>query len=706
MTLYVATNTDINEKVLIHIFPKEKTKSNPNEVTLINKHVFLMKLLNHKNILKLYEIIETKTHSFLIFEYFKGMKLSDYISLKKELKEDEIMSIFKEILSALNYLHEMYLCNLNINADNIIVDSQDNVKFCDFKFGHFYTNSEIYRMKIIGDYHSTCPEIHSKKPYNPELADMWSLGIILYQMLTNHLPFEADKELEVVRKIIKGDYTIPKNISKDMEKLLKGLLEKDDTKRLRINDLFLQPILEDKNITKNSLIQGLNLLTTKFPIDSIVLNLCENIFKFDKKVLIRNLENNNFTPQTSLFNQIVTKLKHNNIKTKNDLCSNKFILYISDQENGLSEEKKIENIQNYLLKEDEIEKCSQDIADIIIKNFIEVSKGLSQLKSEFKKAKKGIQINARKYSFDFVKKGKRGYKLEDPMDDVENEFEDSKKNLENIQPTKNNMDFHMMKRNTVVLQNLKGLDINKIVNMVVDNNKKVRGGKFMGGTNQIDEIYEERSDNEESESGSRKSSTSTKIRRTLTNINDIDDLKNMIKDLKIKNDELEKSLHDTNYKLIKKESEIEEKSITAEKNKNKRAKLQILKTKNEKILRDKNNEINDLKKKLQEKEGKTNTKKEEEKNIENNTKLNNEINDLKKQMKGKENEIEELKKNLNEKETEIKKVLKENEHQNNKKNNEKDIAINELKKKLEEKESLLNKILEEKDNEINILKIR
>ena len=55
-------------------------------------------------------------------------------------------------------------------------------------------------------------------------------------------------------------------------------------------------------------------------------------------------------------------------------------------------------------------------------------------------------------------------------------------------------------------------------------------------------------------------------------------------------------------------------------------------------------------------------------------------------MKGKENEIEELKKNLNEKETEIKKVLKENEHQNNKKNNEKDIAINELKKKLEERE--------------------
>ena len=67
ITLYTAINTDINEKVLIHIFPKEDLLLNANEVTFMNNQVYLMKILNHKNILQLYEIIETKTHTFLIF---------------------------------------------------------------------------------------------------------------------------------------------------------------------------------------------------------------------------------------------------------------------------------------------------------------------------------------------------------------------------------------------------------------------------------------------------------------------------------------------------------------------------------------------------------------------------------------------------------------------------------------------------------------
>ena len=82
-SLYTAINKDINEKVLIHVFQKEELKEKANEVTLMNNHVYLLKLVNHKNILKLYEIIETKTHAFLVYEYFEGTKLSDFISKKK-----------------------------------------------------------------------------------------------------------------------------------------------------------------------------------------------------------------------------------------------------------------------------------------------------------------------------------------------------------------------------------------------------------------------------------------------------------------------------------------------------------------------------------------------------------------------------------------------------------------------------------------------
>ena len=64
-------------------------------------------------------------------------------------------------------------------------------------------------MNIIGDIKSTCPEIHSKKPYNPELADIWSCGVLLYQMLTNHLPFEAEKAKMQLSNVDRVDVTIP-----------------------------------------------------------------------------------------------------------------------------------------------------------------------------------------------------------------------------------------------------------------------------------------------------------------------------------------------------------------------------------------------------------------------------------------------------------------------------------------------------------------
>ncbi len=99
ITLYTAINTDINEKVLIHIFPKENLKLNANEVTFMNNQVYLMKILNHKNILQLYEIIETKTHAFLVYEYFEGNKLSEYISKKRNYQKMNLLKYIKKFLA-------------------------------------------------------------------------------------------------------------------------------------------------------------------------------------------------------------------------------------------------------------------------------------------------------------------------------------------------------------------------------------------------------------------------------------------------------------------------------------------------------------------------------------------------------------------------------------------------------------------------------
>ena len=451
ITLYTATNTDINEKVLIHIFPKEKLLTNANEVTFMNNQVYLMKILNHKNILQLYEIIETKTHAFLIYEYFNGMKLSEYIIKKKKLTEDESIKIFKEILSALAYLKEMYLCNLNINSHNILIDSKNHIKICDFKFGHFYSPKEKSRSNFIGDHFSSCPELHSKRLYNPESADIWSTGILLYQMLTGSLPFKSQKDLELIRLIIRGDYSMPNSLSVNMKTLIKGLLETKEEKRFKLNDIFNQQIIKEKKITKASLLQGLNILTTKYPIDEIAINIFKNNLNVEEEILRKNLENNKFNEITSLFKQIISKLTTKGIQNINDLSSNKFIAYIKDNKNLLKEEEQINNIQNYLKKEEEVKKQSEDIAAILLNNENEILKGLQDLKRQYDRAKKGIRPLKRNRSFGHTKNKKK------KMFEFEEDKKNNDKNDNNIEKPK----IKAVKRNTAIYQDVGQFYLNK-----------------------------------------------------------------------------------------------------------------------------------------------------------------------------------------------------------------------------------------------------
>ena len=93
-----------------------------------------------------------------------------------------------------------------------------------------------------------------------------------------------------------------------MQTILKGLMEVNEEKRFKLSDLLNQQLLKDKKITKESFTPGLNILTTKYPIDATVLNICKNSLGMDVNNIIKSLENNRFTYVTSLFKQIVTKL--------------------------------------------------------------------------------------------------------------------------------------------------------------------------------------------------------------------------------------------------------------------------------------------------------------------------------------------------------------------------------------------------------------
>ena len=724
-TLYKAINVDINEKVLIHIFPKEELKSNANEVTFMNNHVFLMKLLNHKNILKLYEIIETKKYAFLVYEYFEGVKLSDYISKKKKLSEDESMTIFKEILSILVYLHDMYLCNLNINSNNIIIDTKNNIKLCDFKFGHFYSNKEKSKTNLLGEHFSACPELHSKKPYSPELADIWSCGILLFQMVTGQLPFnnKTHKDLDLIRLIIKGEYSIPNSVSANMKNLIKGLLEKED-KRFKINDLFNQQILKDKKITKESLTHGLNILIAKYPIDGTVLNICKNNFGIDVANIIKNLQNNKFTPITSLFKQIVTKLANKGIQTINDLYSKKFNSYLSDTNNYLKEEQQINNIQNYLKKEEEIKKNSQDMAAILLNNQNEISKGLEDLKQQFEQAKKGIKPLKRNRSFGNEKKNnrrRRTFQLDNNKDIMrnvnrlnniannlnKNANNPNNPNNKNTSPKKKNVNILPVKRNTVCFPDMNSFGINK--KGKIANNKNAAKGpnrqrfghqnknenKFKKGTHKvIEEIKEEDEEHKEKDKSKEKEKRKEKEKEE-----EHKEEKELNKSNSEKSIQSEKSSN--SEKEEKKEEKEEEKVEEKVEEKKEEKKEEKVEEKKEEKVEEKKEE------KVEEKKEEKKVEKKVEKNDNKKSNIHNNIKNINKDKKlmipmpmpmpMPLNQVK-LNKIPNNTEQKNKKILVNNQQND----------VNAINKKLEnnEKKVKINLKKEELEKEMNIMKIK
>ena len=347
----VGTNTNINEKVLIKIYDKEIIQYQPQELSLINNEIFMMKLINHKNLLKLYEIIESPSYIFLIMEYFNGTKLIDYINRKKKLSEDDALNIYKQLICALVYIHDMNIGHLNINSNNILVDNSNNIKICEFKYSIFYSDDDRTKINSLGEPCFLSPELYSKKSCFPDLSDIWSSGVVLYLLTVGELPFYHPNELDLEKIIMRAEFKLPSNMSKNMQEFIKNIFEEKEESRYNFDKIFSSELFKQKKINKNNLQNGLNILSAKYPIDERVMNICKTQFNLDPEDIKQKLYNNIFDPYTSLYKQIVTKFTNKKIFNVGDLISKKFNNYINNEKNYLDENTQKNNIKNSLNKE-------------------------------------------------------------------------------------------------------------------------------------------------------------------------------------------------------------------------------------------------------------------------------------------------------------------------------------------------------------------
>ncbi|XP_060730527.1 serine/threonine-protein kinase MARK2 isoform X5 [Tachysurus vachellii] len=221
---HILTEKEVAVKII------DKTQLNSSSLQKLFREVRIMKLLNHPNIVKLFEVIETEKTLYLVMEYASGGEVFDYLVAHGRMKEKEARAKFRQIVSAVQYCHQKCIVHRDLKAENLLLDADMNIKIADFGFSNEFTVGNKLDT-FCGSPPYAAPELFQGKKYDGPEVDVWSLGVILYTLVSGSLPFDGQNLKELRERVLRGKYRIPFYMSTDCENLLKKFLILNPTKR-------------------------------------------------------------------------------------------------------------------------------------------------------------------------------------------------------------------------------------------------------------------------------------------------------------------------------------------------------------------------------------------------------------------------------------------------------------------------------------------
>ncbi|XP_020805862.1 MAP/microtubule affinity-regulating kinase 3 isoform X17 [Drosophila serrata] len=231
----LAKHLPTGKEVAIKII--DKTQLNSGSLQKLFREVRIMKMLDHPNIVKLFQVIETEKTLYLIMEYASGGEVFDYLVLHGRMKEKEARVKFRQIVSAVQYCHQKRIIHRDLKAENLLLDSELNIKIADFGFSNEFTPGSKLDT-FCGSPPYAAPELFQGKKYDGPEVDVWSLGVILYTLVSGSLPFDGSTLRELRERVLRGKYRIPFYMSTDCENLLRKFLVLNPAKRASLETIM------------------------------------------------------------------------------------------------------------------------------------------------------------------------------------------------------------------------------------------------------------------------------------------------------------------------------------------------------------------------------------------------------------------------------------------------------------------------------------
>ena len=216
----------------------------------IETEISIMINIKHDNIVRLYETIKTDKHICLVIDYCDGEDLNKYIKKNGRISEKQSKNFMTQIATGLHYLHSLNLIHRDLKPHNILLSKNGNIKIADFGFVKDYTENSMLDT-LCGSPIYMAPEILQHKKYDAKV-DLWSIGIILYEMLSAEPPFMASNHIQLLKTIETTKFKFHKNIiiSKDCINIIESLLVVNPKERISFDDFFNHPFFENYEFEK------------------------------------------------------------------------------------------------------------------------------------------------------------------------------------------------------------------------------------------------------------------------------------------------------------------------------------------------------------------------------------------------------------------------------------------------------------------------